>query len=110
MYTIHWLVPSHVHGPMYDSKIVETRINMILVNLVILLTIFPLLTGVTLDTYLRGGSQRLFLTKVETMEFYFFYITQIVYVIFTFISIIISCSRAHIVHISTLASFKCWDI
>ncbi len=49
----------------------------------------------------------MFLTRVETMEFDIFIITQIIYVVVTFKSTIPTCSRAHIVHISVPTSFKC---
>ncbi len=51
---------------------------------------------------IRGGSQRLFLTRVETKEFDVFIITQITYVIVTFKSTIPTCSRAHIAHLQVL--------
>ncbi len=55
----------------------------------------------------RGGSQRLFLLRVETMEFDICIITQIVYAIVTFKLIISSFSSAYIVHINAPTSFKC---
>ncbi len=48
-----------------------------------------------------GGSQRLFVRRIETMEFNIFIITQIVHAIVTFKLIIFSISGAYIVHLST---------
>ncbi len=50
----------------------------------------------------RGGSQRLFLTRVETMENGICIITQIVYVIVTFKLIISNFSSGYIAHLAHL--------
>ncbi len=48
--------------------------------------------------------------KGETVEFDIFIITQIVYVIIIFKSIISTFTRAHTVHISTPTSLKCLGV
>ncbi len=50
----------------------------------------------------RGGSPRLFLTRIETMEFDIFIITQITYVIIIFKSTILTSSKAHTAHLQVL--------
>ncbi len=65
------------------------------------------LKTVMVTRYVRRVSQRLFLTRVETMEFVICIITQIVYAIVTFKLINSSFSSAYIVHISTPTGFKC---
>ncbi len=42
------------------------------------------LMTISIKVYFKEGSQRLFVMRVETIEFYIFNITQIVYVIVTF--------------------------
>ncbi len=61
----------------------------------------------TLQFYSGEVPRGSFFMRVETIEFNIFIITQIVYVIITFKSIISAFSTAHIVYISTPTRFKC---
>ncbi len=72
--------------------------------------IFSHYSCVDIQSTFRGGSLRMIFTRVETMKFGIFIITQIVCVIVNFKSVISTISRVHIMHISAPTSFECLGI